>query len=372
MRKLSLLAIPAVLLSACSLVAPRQAQPLPTPAVQTGTTASAPTLRDVSEDALSPPKAGSAGVLVMSNTQSGVMVVASSSSGSGALTNVSTVFQPTFGSSGAIVPVLNKSLSGVVIVGSGTAAVSSSSSSSVSVAAGTGGALVAAPKKSSSSSSSVATVTGATVTAASSASDTMVEAKDTSVVTPPKNTSPSANLPTQKSTNNLVISLESDASAVPPGGMLQLSVPVRNYSAGSADGFLVEVLVPEGVTVVDAVLGEIDGRAVRWRFNSLLPNQMYTLHFAVRVARDMTTGAILPFSARVSGGNLGGSAVVTTSISVQQDLPQTGVDLGATLLGRASSSASGGERMVLAVTAMVCLALFVGLMAGRVLTRSRI
>ncbi len=167
--------------------------------------------------------------------------------------------------------------------------------------------------------------------------------------------------------NNLVISLETDYEALPPGGLMQISIPVRNFSAGPAEGFLVEALVPEGVMITDAVLGEIDGRAVRWRFNQLLPNQMYTLHFAVRAPRGVPNQTLLPFSARVSGGNLAGTALVTTTVTVESGLPQTGVDMGATLLEGARTSASAGQRTVLLVAALTALALMTGLVAGRVI-----
>lgn len=171
--------------------------------------------------------------------------------------------------------------------------------------------------------------------------------------------------------NNLVISIETDYEAVPPGGLVQLSIPVRNFSEGPAEGFLVEATVPEGATIMDAVLGEVDGRSVRWRFNQLLENQMYTLHYAVRVPRTAGSDTLLPFSARVSGGNLAGTALVTTNITIQKDLPQTGVDLGATILGEARASAASGQRVALIAAALTAVALAVGLIAGRVLASQR-
>lgn len=187
---------------------------------------------------------------------------------------------------------------------------------------------------------------------------------------PANNAVPGGGVQPRRVANNLVIAIETDYEMVPPGGILQLSIPVRNFSVLAAEGFLVEAQVPEGVTITAAVLGEIDGRSVRWRFNQLLKNQMYTLHFAVRAPRNIASQTLLPFSARVSGGNLGGSALVTTNVTIQSDLPQTGLDLSATLL-QDHSAVSGGQRLVLIVAALTALALMAGLLTARVITSQR-
>ncbi len=352
------LACATVFLAACSLTPNPPTEVPPAPIVEGGSGAVIPAMRDVSEDG---PQTASAAVLVMnssSSTDGSGMVMwppsfASSSSWSGSGVTVSSAIS----ASGATVS--------STMSGSGTVVTASSS------VAGSGG-LVMAPRQSSSSSLSIASVSSQV----SSSSDVSVSsmAQGESPLAPASSSNGAVGgggVQPRRVANNLVISIETDYEAVPPGGLVQLSIPVRNFSVGAAEGFLVEAVVPEGATIVDAVLGEIDGRSVRWRFNQLLENQMYTLHYAVRLPRAAASNTQLPFSARVSGGNLAGTALVTTNVTIQKDLPQTGVDLGATILGEARSSAAGGQRMAIIVAALTAVALAVGLIGGRVLASQR-
>lgn len=366
MRRLPL-ALVTILLTACS-VARKPADVPPPPVVESGgVLSSAPMVpRDVSEDGTTAPQTATAAVLVVNDASrssvqaaSGMLMWSSSwsqsslsslSAGSGSDMSVASVTVPLVGS-GKVVTASGAS------VGTGTVtpprATSSSSSSSVSsvLSSASGGVLA------SSSASTVSSV---------------------QMIQPPVQVPSSSagavgagGVQPRRVANNLVLSIETDYEAVPPGGLIQLSIPVRNFSTGPAEGFLVEASVPEGATIIDAVLGEIDGRSVRWRFNQLLENQMYTLHFAVRAPRSFGSNMLLPFSARVSGGNLGGSAIVTTNVTVQESLPQTGVDLGATILGEARTSAADGQRTALIAAILTAAALAVGLLAGRVLASQR-
>jgi hypothetical protein len=376
MRRLPPALVALFLLAACSFAPSKPAEIPPAPIVESG--ANVP--RDVSEDGLGAPQTSTAAVLVInkgigsgswmdgsgmvmwSSSRSSVSSWSSSATmGSGSSLSASGAVVSS--ASGAVMSSSSRAGSGVTVVGSGAVTASgalmppASSSSSRS-----GSGIVASSSRSSAMPSSSSAMTSS---AASS-----VTWEDDPAVLPPDSTAGGGVQP-RRAANNLVITLETDYDAIPPGGLLQVSIPVRNFSAGPAEGFLVEATVPEGVTITDAVLGEIDGRSVRWRFNQLPQNQMYTLHFVVRAPRYVPNQTVLPFSARVSGGNLAGTAMVTTNVTVVTSMPQTGVDMGATLLEGARTTASTGQRTVLLVAALTALALMTGLVAGRVIASQR-
>ncbi|MBP9750872.1 MAG: hypothetical protein KBC95_03425 [Candidatus Peribacteraceae bacterium] len=365
-------------LAACSSAPSQPTEIPPAPIVNSG--ANVP--RDVSEDGLGAPQTSTAAVLVINKgigtgawmDDSGMVMWSSSWSSMSSWSSSSMMM----GSGSSL------SASGVVVSSLSSSAMSSSSRSGSGIMVIGSGSVVGSGTVAAPSSSSASRSASGVVISSSQSSSTMASASSSSMTssavssvlweddepTVPGSTTGGGVQP-RRAANNLVITLETDYEVIPPGGLMQVSIPVRNFSAGPAEGFLVEAQVPEGVTITDAILGEIDGRSVRWRFNQLLQNQMYTLHFVVRTPRGVPNQTVLPFSARVSGGNLAGTAMVTTNVTVVTDMPQTGVDMGATLLEGARSTASAGQRTVLLVAGLTALALMAGLVAGRVIASQR-
>lgn len=366
-----------VLLAACSFAPSQPTEIPPAPIVNSG--ANVP--RDVSEDGLGAPQTATAAVLVINKgvgsgswmSSSGMVMWSSSWSSMSSWSSVAASSGSSLSASGAVV----SSASGTVVSSASGVTMSSSSRTSSSIMVVGSGSVTASgtvmPPSSSSSSHSGSGIVVSSSSAMSSSSSKTASVTWEDDVPPvmPSDTTTGGGVQPRRPANNLVISLETDYDAIPPGGLMQVSIPVRNFSAGAAEGFLVEALVPEGVTITDAILGEVDGRAVRWRFNQLLENQMYTLHFVARAPRGAPNQTLLPFSARVSGGNLAGTAMVTTTVTVVTNMPQTGVDVGATLLESARTSASAGQRTVLLVAVLTALALATGLVAGRVIASQR-
>ena len=125
----------------------------------------------------------------------------------------------------------------------------------------------------------------------------------------------------------LAVVLQANPAEAQPGDRIQFTIPIRNFSTQTVQGFEVKATLGEYLDLLTPGLGVANGDQITWKINFLNPGEMYTLAFAAKVQAKAESGDASHTTVTVSGGNLQGATTAATDVRIVSRLPQTGVNL---------------------------------------------
>jgi len=156
-------------------------------------------------------------------------------------------------------------------------------------------------------------------------------------------------------TSSAGVKLSAHKAEVPPGGVVRFTLAVHNFGSVSTSGIVARVQYNAANLTPTTLLqgGKVTTPGtVQWNVPAVDPGETWTTVFETKVADELTDGARISLSGRISGANLVANAQNISNVTVSVPLmPSTGAASVLFLLGMMMMLAAGATALTRRVSA---------------------